>query len=80
MLTQAMNYLRWLAATRAERAAILDLLQCSVVRRKRMRVRGVRMPASRPQAAAQRRARSVLGPSGRAAAARCKASDMRFIA
>ena len=33
-----------------------------------------------PQTVAQRRARSVVGPSGRAAAARCRASDMRFIA
>ena len=52
----------------------------SVVRRNRTRVCGVRMPATMPQMAAQRNARSVDGPSGRAAAARCSASDMRFIA
>jgi len=38
------------------------------------------MPADMPQAAAQRKARSVSGPNGRAAEARLSAADMRCIA
>jgi len=46
----------------------------------RMCVCGVRMPATMPQAEAQRKALSVAAPKGRAAAARLRAIDMRCIA
>ncbi|MFC0253968.1 hypothetical protein [Massilia consociata] len=51
-----------------------------VSRRSRTRVWGARIPADMPQAAAQRSARSVSGPNGRARAARSSAADVRCIA